>query len=109
MLVGVESTFAALAEPARRRLLEHLRSGPLTVGTLAAASGLSQPNTSRHLRILREAELVQARREGQLRVYSLRPQGFEALSAWLTPYAQMWRERLGALEHHLDNEEQDHA
>lgn len=103
----MESPFTALAEPARRRLLDELLAGPLPVGELAAATGMSQPNTSRHLRVLREAELVQARRQGQLRVYSLRAHGFGRLDEWLAPYARLWGERLDALERHLDNEERE--
>jgi DNA-binding transcriptional ArsR family regulator len=99
------SAFSALAEPARRRLLDQLLTGPRPVGALALATGLSQPNTSRHLRILREAELVEAQGVGQLRVYRLRPQGFEALEGWLAPYARLWRRGLDALEVHLETEE----
>jgi DNA-binding transcriptional ArsR family regulator len=99
------STFAALAEPARRQLLDQLLAGPRPVGALALATGLSQPNTSRHLRILREAELVEASEVGQLRVYRLRAHGFETLEDWLAPYARLWRRGLDALEHHLETEE----
>jgi DNA-binding transcriptional ArsR family regulator len=96
------STFEVVAEPARRELLDLLMRGPRSVGELVAASGLSQPNTSRHLRILREAGLVEARAEGQRRLYALRGQGFAELARWLTPYALLWQGGLDALERHLE-------
>jgi DNA-binding transcriptional ArsR family regulator len=96
------STFDVLAEPARRDLLDRLLAGPMPVGELAAASGLSQPNTSRHLRILREADLVESRSEGQRRYYQLRREGFIELAGWLAPYARLWQDRLEALERHLE-------
>jgi DNA-binding transcriptional ArsR family regulator len=81
------STFDVISDPARRQLLDLLRREPHAVGELAAAAGMSQPNTSRHLRILREAGMVSSRASGQRRVYHLRPEGFAELVGWLTPYA----------------------
>ncbi len=101
----MESTFAALAEPSRRMLLEELLGGPRPVGELAAAAHLSQPNTSRHLRVLREAGLVDRRGDGQRRMYSLSPGGFAELAGWLAPYARLWQGSLDALELHLDKED----
>jgi DNA-binding transcriptional ArsR family regulator len=86
--------FAAIAEPGRRRLLQLLLQAPATVGPLAAASGLGESNTSRHLRILREAGLVEVRPDGQRRLYALRPEGFEELARWVTPYAVLWQQSL---------------
>ncbi len=80
------SAFEIIAEPARRALLEELRAGPLPVGELARATGLSQPNTSHHLRIMREAGVVEYEVEGQRRSYRLRPEGLADLAHWLTPY-----------------------
>ncbi len=82
----MDSPFDVVAEPARRRLLDALRQAPRPVGELAAATGLSQPSASRHLRILREAGLVTCRTAGRHRVYEVRPQGFAELADWLTPY-----------------------
>jgi DNA-binding transcriptional ArsR family regulator len=96
------SAFEVVAEPARRELLDLLIRGPQAVGTLVAATGLSQPNTSRHLRILREAGLVEARADGRRRVYALRGEGFAELARWLTPYALLWQGGLDALERHLE-------
>ena len=82
----MDSPFDVVADPARRRLLDVLRQAPRPVGELAAATGLSQPSTSRHLRILREAGLVTCRSAGRHRLYEVRPQGFAELADWLTPY-----------------------
>ena len=78
--------FAAVAEPARRQLLDLLLSAPRAVGELVEATGMSQPNTSRHLRGLRDAGLVTSRAAGKRRVYEVRPEGFAELADWLTPY-----------------------
>jgi DNA-binding transcriptional ArsR family regulator len=87
----VVSGFEVVAEPARREILDLLRERQRSVGEIVAATGLSQPNTSRHLRILREAGLVERRGDGQRRLYSVRPEGFGELAAWLAPYVRMWR------------------
>jgi len=99
------STFDALAEPARRELLDLLVGGPRPVGELVAATGLSQPNTSRHLRVLREAGLVESRSVGQRRVYRVRAAGFADAARWLAPYVRLWQAGLDALEDHLDDKE----
>ncbi len=97
--------FDALAEPARRAILDELTRGPRAVGELVSATGLSQPNTSRHLRVLRDARLVRARADGQRRVYELSSDGFTELIRWLAPYARMWQASLDALERNLDAKE----
>lgn len=99
------TTFEAVAEPARREILDMLLGGPRPVGELVAHTGLSQPNTSRHLRVLREAGLVESRVAGQRRLYGVRGEGFAELARWLTPYALLWRGGLQALERHLDRTE----
>ena len=93
-----------LAEPHRRRILDLVRDRPRPVGELVAATGLSQPGTSKHLRVLREAGLVQVRREAQRRVYALDPGPLAELDVWLAPYRRLWNERLDALERHLDRQ-----
>jgi DNA-binding transcriptional ArsR family regulator len=86
------SVFDVVAEPARRGLLDLLMiEGSLPVGELATRSGLSQPNTSRHLRVLREAGLVECRAVGQRRVYAVRGEGFAELAIWLAPYVRLWQ------------------
>ena len=76
-------SFAALAEPNRRRMLELLGRGPLAAGALASQFELSPPAVSQHLKTLREAGLVRVRVEGQRRIYSLDPDGLAAVDAWL--------------------------
>jgi DNA-binding transcriptional ArsR family regulator len=99
------TTFEVLAEPARRKILDLLIDGPRPVGEVVWKTGMSQPNTSRHLRILREAGLVEAKPDGQRRMYELRPEGLAQLERWLAPYRRLWRGSLDALESHLDEKE----
>jgi len=97
------TTWNALADPHRRALLELLREQPRPVGELVGLLGLSQPGTSKHLRVLRDAGLVVSRPEAQRRVYELNSAPLQELDAWLGPYRQYWSERLDALERHLDS------
>ena len=101
-VVAQARVFEAVAEPNRRRILELLRRGPMQVGELVARVGLSQPATSKHLRVLRDSELVRARVEGPRRVYELRPEGLEAIDVWLAPYRRLWASSLDRLERELD-------
>ena len=94
--------FEAIAEPTRRRILDELRDGERTVTQLVAVTGLSQPGVSKHLRVLRDAGLVDARPDGQLRRYRIRADGLTEIDHWLEPFRQMWSRRLDDLEHHLD-------
>ena len=96
------SAFDALAEPHRRHILDLLRDGERSVNELVAGIGLSQPGVSKHLRILREAGLVEVRADAQRRLYTLRPQPLEELHHWLEPYRRLWSGQLDALEQHLD-------
>jgi DNA-binding transcriptional ArsR family regulator len=98
----VSSSFEVLAEPTRRRILDLLLVRPRLVGELTEALGLSQPGTSKHLRVLREAGLVRVRAEAQRRWYELRPEPLVELDAWLAPYRRLWEHHLDALERHLD-------
>jgi DNA-binding transcriptional ArsR family regulator len=98
----VSSTWSALTDPHRRAVVELLRERPRSVGELVEQLGLSQPGTSKHLRVLRDAGLVAAHIDAQRRVYSLDPRPLAALDAWLAPYRQMWSESLDGLERHLD-------
>jgi DNA-binding transcriptional ArsR family regulator len=91
-----------LAEPHRRRILDVLRDGEQPVGALVALLGSSQPLVSKHLRVLKEAGLVDVRPDGQRRLYRLRPEPLAELDAWLEPYRQMWRGSLDRLEAHLN-------
>ncbi len=97
--------WAALADPHRRAMLDALRDGPCPVGDLAGALGLSQPMTSKHLRVLRDAGLVLVRKQAQQRIYAVNPRRMAEIEAWLAPYRKLWNERLDALAEHLDQEE----
>ena len=84
----------ALADPSRLLLVEALREGERTVSELVERGDIQQSGVSRHLRILREAGIVQVRPDGQRRVYSLRPEPFREIDAWLTGYRKLWEGRL---------------
>ena len=96
------STWAALGDPHRRAMLELLHDSPRAVGELVEITGLTQPGTSKHLRVLRDAGLVRTRTEAQRRIYSLDPRPLVELDAWLEPYRRTWERSLDALERHLD-------
>lgn len=98
------TTFEILAEPTRRRILDELRRRERPVNDLVEILGISQPGVSRHLRVLREAGLVEVRRDAQRRLYRLRPEPLQEIDAWLEPYRQFWNARLDALEAHLDRQ-----
>jgi DNA-binding transcriptional ArsR family regulator len=99
------STFELVAEPMRRNILDLLRERERSVGELVARIGLSQPGVSKHLRVLREAGLVEVRRDAQRRWYRLHAQPLAEIDSWLNPYREFWAGRLDALEEHLDEEE----
>ena len=98
------STFDVLAEPTRRRILDLLIEAERPVGDLVATLDISQPGVSKHLRVLREAGLVEARTDAQRRIYRVRPQPLAEIDAWLEPYRQLWSGTLDALERHLDDD-----
>ncbi len=96
--------FEAVAEPTRRGVLDLLAGRERSAGELVAAfPALTQPAVSRHLRILRESELVDVRVDGTRRMYSLRPAAMAELDRWLESYRRFWGERLDDLEAHLDS------
>ena len=99
------TSFEAIAEPNRRRLLELLRGGEKAAGDLVKATGLSQPGASKHLRQLREAGLVSVRAEGQKRLYRLEAGELATLDSWLEPFRQFWADRLDALGEHMEKEQ----
>lgn len=96
------TTFELVAEPTRRRILDLLRERARPVGELVKLLGLSQPGVSKHLRLLREAGLVQVRRDGQRRWYELDPEPLAEVDEWLAPYRELWEDRLDRLERHLE-------
>lgn len=96
------SAYAALAEPHRRLILDLLRDGERPAGDLVRRVGLSQPGVSKHLKVLREAGLVEVRVNGRQRMYALRPGPLVEVDQWLEPYRAFWGARLDALERHLE-------
>ena len=100
------STFDVLAEPTRRRILDLLIESEQPVGDLVASLRLSQPGVSKHLRLLREAGLVEARTDAQRRIYRVRPEPLAEIDAWLAPYRRLWAGRLDQLERHLNETEE---
>jgi DNA-binding transcriptional ArsR family regulator len=98
----VSSTWSVLADPHRRRMLSLLLEQPRAVGDLVELTGLSQPGTSKHLRVLREAGLVNSRIDRQRRVYTLDPTPLAELDAWLSPYRRFREQRSDALGRRLD-------
>ena len=99
------STFDVLAEPTRRRILDLIRDEERPVNDLVARLDISQPGVSKHLRVLREAGLVEVRIDAQRRLYRVRPEPLAEIDAWLAPYRRLWASRLDALEQHLDETE----
>jgi DNA-binding transcriptional ArsR family regulator len=104
MLLNVEELAAleVLAEPRRRAILDLLRDGERPVGELVDRLGLSQPGVSKHLRVLKNAGLVEARPEAQRRLYRIRPEPLAELDDWLASYRRLWTTHLDRLEDHLD-------
>jgi DNA-binding transcriptional ArsR family regulator len=96
------TALAAVAEPTRRGILDLLLARPRSVGELVAALGIPQPGVSKHLRVLRQAGLVEVRPHGQHRIYELRAEPLAEIDAWLTPYRRAWSEQLDALQRHLE-------
>jgi DNA-binding transcriptional ArsR family regulator len=103
----VANTFGVLAQPIRRSLLDLLRDREHLVGELAEILGLTQPQASKHLRVLRDAGLVTVRVEGSRRWYGLRVEPLAQVDDWLAPYRWMWESRLDHLGAHLDTMNDD--
>ena len=104
MLCVVPATMDVLeviAEPTRRRILDAVRDTECSVGELVEQVGMHQPGVSRHLKVLRDAGLVEVRRDAQRRMYRLRAEPLRELDEWLEPYRAHWAGRLDALERHL--------
>jgi DNA-binding transcriptional ArsR family regulator len=91
-----------LAEPRRVAILDLLRDGERPVGDLVGPLGLSQPAVSKHLRVLKDAGLVEARVDAQRRLYRIRPEPLADLDEWLASYRQLWTTHLDRLEDHLE-------
>lgn len=99
---GVESSFTIIAEPNRRAILSLLATSEHSVGDLERRLSMPQTSVSKHLRVLREAGLVEARVDAQRRVYRIVAQPLREVDAWLAPFRQFWSSHVDALERHLD-------
>jgi DNA-binding transcriptional ArsR family regulator len=95
--------FNAVAEPRRREVIDLLAGGERSVGELVAATGSSQPQVSKHLRVLLEVELVSVRREGRRRLYRLRGNGLKQIHDWVGAFAPLWQERFDELDAVVQN------
>jgi DNA-binding transcriptional ArsR family regulator len=99
--------FNAVAEPRRRQILDLLAQGERPVNDLVELLGLAQPQVSKHLRVLREVDLVRVRDEGRQRMYRLNAEPLQPIHAWLRQYERMWNERFDLLEQVLDDLKED--
>lgn len=97
--------FSILAEPTRRRILDHLRGGERSVGELVIELDLPQPTVSKHLKVLRDSGFVACRTAAQQRIYRIEPGPLQGVEGWLAPYRRFWSTHLDSLERHLDEQE----
>lgn len=102
---AMQSTLLTIAEPNRFNIIELLKKAPCSVNEIVKALNIGQPQVSRHLRILSTAGLVRVRRKAQQRIYSLEPQPFQELDAWLDSFSQLWEKRLDNFEDYLSKVE----
>jgi DNA-binding transcriptional ArsR family regulator len=98
----MESAFEIIAEPNRRAILRLLVSSQQSVGEIERQLKMPQPTVSKHLRVLREAGLVESTVDAQRRLYRLRPEPLREVEAWLEPFRRFWSAHVDALERHLD-------
>jgi DNA-binding transcriptional ArsR family regulator len=106
----VPSTWDALVDRNRRAVLDALMESELSVNELVERLGMTQPQTSKHLRVLREAGLVRVERDGPRRLYRVDPRPMAEVDAWLAPYRRLWNRSLDRLGDHLrdnGNDEED--
>lgn len=101
--------FEILADPTRRQIVEALRRGEQAVNDIVDAMDIHQSGVSRHLRILHEAGFVQVRPEGPRRLYSLRPEPFRELDAWVGRYRSLWEARLDRFARALERKQKTRA
>ncbi len=99
-------TFAALADPTRRRIIEALANGEASFGELAGKFEMSRPAVSQHLKVLREAGIVAARADAQRRIYRLNDESLDEVEDWLATVREFWSRRLDRLEQLLGETEE---
>jgi DNA-binding transcriptional ArsR family regulator len=97
------AVFRAVADPTRRAILDMLLAGERTVGEIAERFAVSRPAVSKHLRVLRSARLVRARRDGRQRLCALDPEPLRTIDAWLDAYRREWQSRLARLKRHVES------
>jgi DNA-binding transcriptional ArsR family regulator len=102
--VSIDRAFAALSDPTRRRILTLVARGPRQAGEIAERFPVSRPAVSKHLRVLREAGLVESRKIGRARVYQLHPQGLAEARKWMEDAGRVWDAALDAFRRHVDEE-----
>jgi DNA-binding transcriptional ArsR family regulator len=105
MFTAMESAFQIIAEPNRRAILSLLASSERCVGDIERQLGMTQPTVSKHLRVLRDAGLVESHVAAQRRLYRLKPEPLKEIEAWLEPFRRFWSKHVDALEQHLDRME----
>ncbi len=101
--------FNAIAEPQRRDILNLLADGELSVNEIAEALDLQQPQTSKHLRVLRQVDLVSVRSEGKQRLYSLQGEALKPIHDWVSTFERTWSERFDRLDDYLNKLQQQNA
>lgn len=102
---SAQATFSALADPTRRAVLDLLRQGSRPAGQIARAFSVSRPAISKHLRLLRRAQLVREHREGRHRLYRLNPGPLKAIDSWLNDYRIFWQASLASLKSFVESEQ----
>ena len=105
-IASVASVFAIVAEPNRRAILSLLASSEQSVGDIERRLGMPQPSVSKHLRVLRDAGVVESMVDAQRRLYRIKPEALQELDDWLAQFRRFWSVRVDALERHLDRMEQ---
>src|SRR6478672_6543488 len=102
----MESVFEIIAEPNRRAILSLLASSEQSVGEIERQLQMTQPTVSKHLRVLRDAGVVEATVDAQRRLYRLNPESLLEVDEWLAPFRELWSAHVDALERHLDRMDQ---
>src|SRR5258707_3700201 len=97
----MKTLWAALTEPNRLHIVELLRDGPVTVGQITQRLGLQQPQVSKHLKVLSEADIVEVQPQANRRIYQLRREPFQELEIWLHSFRRLWEERFDRLDNYL--------
>jgi DNA-binding transcriptional ArsR family regulator len=106
--MAIDAALAALSDPTRRELVEVLRRGPTRAGDLAGRFPISRPAVSKHLRVLREAGLVEAEEQGRERVYYLVPRGLDEVKRYMDRASRMWDDALEAFKRYAEEGSDDH-